>query len=653
MLTPVRTHTLRLISLTVVNLGILCSAILADDLPELIAQSAYREIDDEALESRRLRFLDSLAQLDAYLAGQAHGESWRSYLMLEQFQKSVQQKDGDVQDIQQRMNELGSVYYRLTGVHAGIEDSGLLRFRDSVAAYRRGLFVWQEQRTGEDALTMWQQDIEAFPDDEELKKEQPLTIRSEFLRFTGELTQILKEDNWIEQAHQTRRVNEICDWLQQREQLIGICQQIDQRYAKHNFDLHITSQALSEMTLRPVFEVEPVSEDQDGTQITGQAVVQGTAAMFPVLGNATGSAEVRFVGTVTTSLHGRQGPVSFDLTGDTALTAQKGVEFWPTAIASHYPVAQASTDLRTDRVCSKFRGPLGKLIRRIATNEISKERPEASRDLSTEASASFLERFEEDILDELSEAQRDLNVELNQSITKLAIERRRFDFLSDPSQLMVDMQFGSAVASHPPVIGHQKGEFDLCLNLHESTINAVCSSLFSGKSIRDFAQESARLGVELDAESREELPENFGLTLAIDQPIRVSFDKDLVRIRVSGASWQVEGLDLVGMNVGFTYQLFNLDGETFFQRLEEIDVTPPQGRASGRFIQQKNVLIRRLGEELPDIVQVESIEQSELPDMVDRLGNLSFSDLRIENGWLTAMLTGDRRTPSIDESEPH
>ncbi|QDV69192.1 hypothetical protein Poly24_29070 [Rosistilla carotiformis] len=619
----------------------LSQSVTADDLPDRIRNAAFQPIDDATLQQRRLAAADALRVAESMLQYAGSGPAWQDYLLFDPLRDALinNQIDDDA------IAAVTATMYRLAGLHDGIERPALTRLRSNLVDLRRGLVLARRQADAAEKLAQFQLDLEQFPDDPELLAERPMSLEQAFADRQAELAELVTQLHAATTAAPYRRLAELTAWFQSHEQLPGELRRIADRFGRANTHVDIAAPALATITARQVTEIEPIRENKDKVQVTGQAVLTGVATMHPVSGHAPGQCEVRFQGNIQSTMNGRQGPVSFTLRGDTVLTAQKTVIFAEHQFVTLKGTAQANSDLRTEQVCSKFRGGIGKLVRRIAGNEIAKEQPQARHDLSRRSSDSFLKRFDEDIVQEIAEARSDFELEVQRSLLRLNVQPKTIDFLTDPSKLTLALRFDSGLSQPAYAAVPQTATGDIVVTLHESTVGSVCQRIYAGRKIDNIRRELKVLGIKLSEEEEKQIPEGMGIHFAEDRPIEVEFEGNKISMILRGQTWFLDKTPLVAMNVRFGYTLEPRDGMFVAVRGEDVQVTAPEGMRGGRFIQQMNVLKRRLLQELPQEFKFEPIPVSKLPDPVNRLGTLNVVKVQTAGGWLNAGLQGDRSRP--------
>lgn len=620
---------------------LLSQSAAADEIADRIRSTEFQPIREAQLQQRRDAARTALHGAQAMLQYAGSGPAWRDYLLWDSLEDAISETAVDESTIE----AVTASMYRLAGLHDGIERSELIRLRDRLVDLRRGLVLALRQQRSAERMAQYEMDLQQFPDDPILQAERPETLEQQYQQRRDALAEMASRLASAPATVDMRQLAAEVDWFRTHEQLTDLLATLSMRHGRSNVHVDVSATALATLTARQVYEVEPIRETQDKAVITGQAVITGVATMRPVSGQAAGQCEVRFEGTVESTMNGRQGPVSFVLRGDTALTAQKTVIFADDRFSVLQGSAQAHSNLRTEQVCSKFRGGIGKLVRRIAGNEIAKEQPQARHDLSQRSRDSFLKRFDEDIAEEIAEARGDFEIEVKRSLLRLNLQPKTLDFLTDPTKLTVALRFDNGLSQPAHTVLPVKSQADIDVTVHESTVASICQRIYAGRKIDDIRREFQVLGIELSDKDKEQIPDGIGIHFADDRPVEVEFEDDQISIILRGQTWFLDNSPLVAMNVRFGYAVQQREGMYVAVRRDDVQVTAPEGMRGGRFIQQMNVLKRRLVTELPKEFVFENIPVEKLPKPADRLGTLRVASMKTAGGWLAAGLLGDRWQP--------
>ena len=603
--------------------------------------SVFRPVTKTDVDIERNRFHEELQRLWRRLGDNVGG--WNDYLLIHDVLKSLDRfSEAEFDEREEAIETVSQSYYRMKGLHDGLDLPEMQSTRHALGQLRKVMIRLNRSINEAAELQEWKEAIELY-EDNELPK--PVVTQDEFQEKSQRLQDLIAITDIYGDSGQLRELGNLGDWMRNRAQMASALASVDSRFGRPNLVLKVSAHSLGDMTVTHENEVEPVQRSKDGVQITGHATARGSARLYPVYGGLEGGrCEVRFSGDVVTCLHGSKGPASFDLRGDTTLFASKPVRLTAFQLDVDQSQVQAKTKMTTLRVCSKPKRMIGRLVRRIAGNQIRKEDPATRRDISKEAADSFVKRFDEQVRDEISEAQRSLQNDVHTPLRRLDLSPRLFDFYTDPQALQVSLKFGSGVAKPSESLPPINTPYDLQVMVHESMINSICESLLSGRPIESLREVPMILGAKLPEEDLAKIPDDVGLSFSVDRPVSVVFYDNRMQVTISAEGWQIANLQLDNMKVGFEYRLNSSNGKLQLELQDKVIVSPTSGGKSARFGAQESVLRRNLVKWLPKSLPIESIAVDQLPEMVDRLGNLNFPSVHIRDGWLRVVIHGDRQT---------
>lgn len=595
----------------------------AQDLANLIANAQFAAPSARDIGERRAHCHRSALQLQQKLGFTDNGVAWQQFLklpeLLEALTNSQATDQAESTDQHGLRKAVSATRARLIGGHKGLEIDELTSLRTALAEYA----VAYDLSQSEDALAEFNRQIE------ELKKLLPSLA-------TGATT-----------IDDYRRMAPIVSWLEQRQQTPALVSLIKSRFNQPNVVITIDDSTVQQLTIQDVHEVESVNEVQDGRHITGQAVATGKAFVVPVSGSYANELQVVFNGTIQTTLNGSQGPVSFQLLGNTALTARRPVLLSRDGFQSLSSVPAACTVLSTQAVCTRRNGVGSKLIRKIAKNMIDKERPEAQADLNVEATQGFLTEFEKEIDLEIASAESDFREDLIAPLVRMDLDPEQLDFRTSASNLKIQMKIdgGYGLAATAP-LPESSVEDDIRVAVHESVIDRVADRMLAGEEISDFTKLADDLGFSLSEEDLAQMPDDIGITFADQQPVTAEFEGDMLTITIRGKRFRLGRNLLVAMKAVIRYHVAAEGGRLRLTLAGEPEVLPPdRGGRSGRFFAQKNVLKRRLQKDLP---AEQILEPFDLPEPADGLGMIQFVNSTLQKGWLQISLKGSgSTTPSF------
>lgn len=554
----------------------------------------------------------ALDELERHLGDSNNGRAWSDFLGLDSLRTLVLSEAASESDEANREAVEEALEFsrrRLIGDHVGLEIPQIVALRSAL----RQLSIEERLLKNREANELkFKTAVDAIAD----AYRQPLDAYERYVAIEAPVA-------WLE-------------FHGQADELVRI---VKREYSHPNVIVDISKDTLKRMTLKDVYEVEPIDECEDGRHITGQAVATGQAFLQPVGGTQGNECQIVFSGTIRSTLRGKEGPVSFQLIGDTAVTAYRPVLMSDDRFQALSSLPVAATCLRTDQICTKRNGMGARMIRKIAARMIDKEQPEAQQDLNKKAVESFVEKFEEEIDEELLDAERDFQEDIANPIARMDLTSTPIGFHASTEGLQLALKldggYGVTAPSIPPT-DSVAGDFRVAV--HESTVNRLADHLLAGEEISNFPQMAKELGVELDEQALDSLPSDIGIEFAEEKPLTVEFANSVLAVTLRGQRYRIGRLVLVAMNATIRYRVQSKDGRLVLTMEGEPEITAPSGGRGARFIQQRRILKARL---LKDLPKEEILEPFDLPSPADAIGKVKFALSNVDGGWLQLILNGN------------
>jgi hypothetical protein len=128
---------------------------------------------------------------------------------------------------------------------------------------------------------------------------------------------------------------------------------------------------------QPIDENLPVDEEILGVRATGQARVIGQPKLILTEDSQAAALQIELSGTIHSQTVGRKGPATLYGHSNATFTASKRVVFDPArGFVGQPSQATVQTDQTTDRIETRRRGPLGRVIERVAWSRVADSREE-------------------------------------------------------------------------------------------------------------------------------------------------------------------------------------------------------------------------------------------------------------------------------------
>lgn len=452
-------------------------------------------------------------------------------------------------------------------------------------------------------------------------KREPEAYREICDEVLNELQKTLEEDPQLTKPESSSVVTVAAQWLDTAEQAPWIVGGIRRSYGDRNFYLDASSDLVNRLVTRPVTWTGRVSEVIRGTQINGTATTQGNLTATTVASSSSIKIQLHFDGSNTANTVGVNGPATIHTSSSTYLIADKPIQVTESGIAAGATVVRAGTQSQINGISA---GGVP-LVQRIVQDRVSMEK----RDAEYEASQRTAKRFSEEMQKQVVPILRDANgqyAKIRRQWTEWRIFPDQLAMMSDQAGLQVQGRFAAegrlSPAQLPPVIQHTE---DLTVRLHQSAINNLAATLFSGAELRksnmnDFVQKLT-FGHAPAIESNDSA--DWGITFYTDQdPIEVVFEGNRIHISINGASYDngEHAIDGNGRSVRATYRIELRDGRIVL-------ALEPESFSCPDLIRKKMRDMFRDVIELDDVTFTPEGGQTTVLRLV-RLGTL--------DGWVTA-----------------
>ncbi|MCM2374317.1 hypothetical protein [Aporhodopirellula aestuarii] len=610
-----------------------------------IANVTFDRPTSSEFESARHQALDALNELVLYLGEGSNAEAWKQFLQLGELRELLTTLptptfapiDFDAPDVEpsesetdylEQIQQIRVVAARLIGKHEGLERGVITRLRESI----------------KDVVLASELMVDA-------------TLEESFNSRRDAIVELLASPHQNDLAFY-RELLPLASWMDQYGQAVSWTPYAKSSWSRPNLRLSISAAAMRHVTMRPIREIKPIDECDDGRRITGRALVIGTAYMAPVNSVFTGisynqppQCQILFDGNIESTLNGSEGPVSFGLIGNTLMRAQTPVMLSTNGFTVLPIQTSSSTHLRTRHVSTRRNGVGSRLIRKIATNVIEKKQPESQRNLDIGAVERFSKSFMEDVAQEILEAEMDFKSDVLAAMDRADIRPIDFHFVGSAEKLKIDMTLnggfglGAPPLSPPPIIPHlptfsPRADPDMTIQLHESVVERVAQRMLAGETISDFSALFKSAGLPISEEQDDEIPDDILIELTDDLPVKARFENDTLELVVRCDRFQVGRASPIAVDFTLRYHVRIEAGNVKFELLDDPKVTPPENRRAGvRFYTLKNVVARRLKKDVP---KEQTIDGFDLDPPADRLGHLSFDTAEVKDGWMTLTLRGDR-----------
>ncbi len=600
-----------LVFLLVGSLQLLCSAQSRTDIDwiSLLDQQPYTAASADALSKSQHDTALAIVGVEKRMAREAHGESWRTHLQLDALSKSLlgarEQGQLDLADSE----VIEQTWRRMVGIAAGLEMPELMELRRCLS---RTIFL--RRRFAADGR-----------------------LRDEWGQRRQEISQALAGAGTNLSLDHHRLLSPNLRWLVVHEQLQPLVSAI-RSTCYPNLAVDLGTDAILQLSTRNVSQSRPVNKHLHGIQIVGLAQFAGSARLLPINSDRCFQGKIQLDGQVATQLHGIRGRLELALSSSTSVTSHANLVNRETIISAFPSHSSAHSTLCNPRVAARRDGPIARLVERIGLARIMEQSAEIRESISDEVARLVSEEFDRQVTEEVADLQSTINRSWLVSADRLDIRPALIASSSTESGARWSMSIHgqSGLTASTPISQRDDANY-VAVHLHESLLNRICERVFAGVRINSIAAALDSVGLKkISALPAKDLHVRF----SEDAPISFQFDVDpsggnCVLMRVSGAGYEFDGLKLVAMDFLVRYGIGSSGEKLRLSRLGAIEIYPPKKGRSLRFIQQRNILAKRLDRDFPDEWSISIEEILSRASSSTNWPELWIGRIQIDNGWLS------------------
>lgn len=542
-----------------------------------------------------------------------NGAKWMKFLHWDQLKAIVANPDATASDY-------AAIEARFRQNYVGLETRPFTDVRDALVAMAHAL------RFGKNS-------------------EQTMTLLS---RRLEELDQHLQEHSVAdEELERSRDTGLLLNYLWDSRQAPKLRSIIRKEYSEPNMQIVVKESLANKAIGRPVLQTNPVSEVILGTNMTGCATIDGQLECCFVPNSQNAQLQLIMSGKVSSDNVGYNRGVRIDSRGYSNVHVSRSLTLVPSA----------SDDVRLSAgpVCidSDFCSVIdsishrSNLVRNIANKKVAKSKSQADTIAEGRLQKRVTDQFRQQTDQQLSQNNGNGLVVMD----RLALERPTTNGFTTDEELHLYLDHGrpyqllAPVACPLPV-----PDGDIVVRVHQSVVMNYGDSILGGRIIRseelpDLAKQILGKVPEEMLNQEDERP--WSITLAPFHPIEMDLRNGLIEITVRLT--RMERGDQVldqSLTVTAVYAPNAVDGRTELVRQGDvrIDLVGRQGRGTRGVTLQaflKGKFDKLFREKLLDKPADEAETPAMMADIKKRfpnLPNLQLSDLKMEQGWLQAVL---------------
>jgi hypothetical protein len=590
-------------------------------------EGAYRPLSDRDLASAGAALTLAQTDLNRFLARDPQqATAWRTFLELPRLEQELARgSDADLAVLQ-------GLLAKARGNHEGLELPVMARYRAALVNFIEVAQVVREPLAAE-AWETQRQEIAAVAEQYE---QRPTAAR------------------------QSELVNQLA-WLHSVRQGDELLRAAERRFASPNAVISISASVISTWSVEEVDRPTEINEVEDKQRTFGVGRLQGRAAAYPVPGDSgQGRLEMRFNGTLRTRVTTLQDPVRIQSHGVAPVVARKPVVLTEHGLVAGPTCSRVCYNNLVDCIGTKLKIRVAdSLVTKLAGGYVERNEAEIEADASRSAEQEFNAEFDEDVAEQLRDANNSLTEKFRKPLLRQDLYPRQFVFRTTHEALDAELRYDApghpAAPAPPPPL--QSG-WDLGIRLHESSINNLGHTLLGGRtySVQQFEtmfnETLAQFGLDRDdvgtsdesGESEADLPPGeIGIEFDRAMPLQVQFIGDVATLTVRGRRYLYEDRAYPPMNIIIRYRLQNDEGVLRAVLVGEPEYVAPPGVGGLRVIALRRILRSHITPRIEkEIVQ----REIHLPDSdgEDEIGALDVHQVAADNGWMTVSLRRRNRT---------
>jgi hypothetical protein len=460
-------------------------------------------------------------------------------------------------------------------------------------------------------------------------------------------------------AEQSARIAGDLAWLERNGQSNGALTELKAAYSQPNLLIEVSEAFLVDSIGQPIDRTEPVRDCILGTSISGTGRTVGTLgvelienptqAQFITILDAVNNS--RTVGSNRSALIYSTGATS--LHGNTTLFVnEQGLVPGPIQV-------DARVKSRITGFGSTKGGIIGKIVKKVAAKKAPQQQGQAQAIASQHARTRLFNQMRTEMTKLIADANAKIGDKFRKPLERFGQYPERLEYSSTKDALYVRAletapgRLGASTAAPQPAVDSL-----VSLRVHQSLISNSAQGALAG---RKFDQDRMKLLIEsIAGEVPERLKPNpdeepFSITFADNDPISVSFAKDVVSFTVRGKAFTSGDKAYDGMNITGHYKLAPTGHGIKATREGDFEIYPPGFvRGSGQKLALretvlKNILVKKFNQLLPtEVVR----EGAPLEGELAKLGTIYIAQVKADGDWLVVGLQRDPQSGKIVATLP-
>lgn len=452
-------------------------------------------------------------------------------------------------------------------------------------------------------------------------------------------------------------------WMQSTQQLPNVISVIRAKHSLPNFYANVSSNLINQIASRPIQQTQRVNEMVLGRLIRGLAHTSGSVSMDLIDDPNQANISIHMLANLSSDTHSGQGTITAYTQSGGTLEARRSVFANVAGFFAQDAYAAAN-------VGSSYLGvnKTLKIINKIAYKTYLRDKTRAEGIAAGRAEKRVLNQFTEETDNALAQG--------DEKFAELVAR-------VEPYAKLIPEAFLRTTYSDLIVTAHKANQFDLAANdtpapsfvhpdlgiqLHETFLTNYLTPLFSGKTMsnQDMADRVLEFGgtppagLEPEKES-----DQFSITFATVQPIKIELDGDRLGVSIFGRRFSQAGRVIrAGLIITLRFKIVRENGALYLVKDGESEIEYGENVVkTARVATFKNFLQEKLNETGANDVKIElppnliPLDDLGIDDHNDILKNLKLVQFSSSNGWLQVgwgyhpgQSSFSTDTPSIEES---
>ena len=471
-------------------------------------------------------------------------------------------------------------------------------------------------------------------------------IKAAYDKLMADMPKMLEEYATNPTSNPSAPLQQVVTWLDKFDQAPELLAKLRKEFAKPNFYASASKRLIS-----PGFDDE-INEPVDiydtilKTRVHSQGTMLGQTTLQlvpsdPCVSPGSALLEVQLAGTSNTTNKGHRGPVWIYSDSTSQIMATKLITINADGLCTMPADAQVNNSTHIRSICTQNHC---QLIENIAWKQARQSQCKAEAIASQHAEQRVCCQVNEKADSKVAQANLDYQKQFKLPLLHRKLFPEQLDFSTTEDRLnIVALQHGLAefaAWSDPPAV--DETQFDASVRIHESVINNSTWTFLAG---RTFA-EAEFLDLVADL-SGGEVPEQFqpdedkepwAVTFAKENPIRVTFHDNQIRIEIHATSFTKGDTEYTAMNIAATYKIEAKDGKFTLVRVGDLEVFPPGFESEQRKLSVREQTLRKLLQKrFSKIFETKwtARDAVPLPERWQSAGSLQINRWDAQDGWMT------------------